>query len=283
MRSIIRLNDWMTTPQQPFFSKITNGEDDRNIFHSHTFYEIFYIVEGTIEHDLNGTREILKPGDIFFLNQDDVHAFLREPGNPCKHRDIVINPEAFEAVCRFISPDFFNLYNADRFCKQLTLSQEMLEHYEGMIARLVISPNADEDRKTARWRTVCAALLGQLLSDQSTAGSPQYPAWFEELLGRFYMPELLKAGLDSILEPYHFDRSYICRTFRHYMGCTMTDHLNSLRLQQAASLLQYSTDSVLSISGSVGFSSISYFNTIFKKKYGISPKQFRRQQKMLST
>ena len=38
-KEIVLLNDWMTTSEMPFHSKITENGDD-NIYHSHDFYEI---------------------------------------------------------------------------------------------------------------------------------------------------------------------------------------------------------------------------------------------------
>ena len=90
------------------------------------------------------------------------------------------------------------------------------------------------------------------------------------------MNDYLQAGLDLILEPFHFSRPYMCRAFQRYLGCTMTEYLNDIRLQQAAYRLLYTDDTVLSICNTVGISSVSYFNTIFKKKYGASPQNFRK-------
>lgn len=54
-KEIVMLNDWMTSPEMPFHSKITENGDN-NIYHSHDFYEIFYILEGSIIHDIGGEK-----------------------------------------------------------------------------------------------------------------------------------------------------------------------------------------------------------------------------------
>ena len=103
---MVHLHDWLTTEQIPFASKLTNTLD--HYVHDHDFFEIFYLIDGSISHCLNGVENTLNAGDVLFLNPEDVHSFLREEGNTCTHRDIVIRKELFVDVCNYVSPSFFN-------------------------------------------------------------------------------------------------------------------------------------------------------------------------------
>ena len=49
------------------------------------------------------------------------------------------------------------------------------------------------------------------------------------------------------------------------------------RLEEAKSLLTYSDKTLSEISTYLCFSSQSYFQNIFKKKYGITPLKYRKQ------
>ena len=49
------------------------------------------------------------------------------------------------------------------------------------------------------------------------------------------------------------------------------------KLEEAKSLLTYSDKSLIEISNYLCFSSQSYFQNVFKKKYGMTPKQYRDQ------
>ena len=99
--------------------------------------------------------------------------------------------------------------------------------------------------------------------------------WFDSLLKRFESESLVKQGLDAILEPYYFNKSYLCRIFKKNMKMTMTEYLNNKRLEFAAYLLKTTDQSIAYIINDVGFSSVPYFNKIFKEKYGCSPQKFR--------
>jgi len=72
-----------------------------------------------------------------------------------------------------------------------------------------------------------------------------------------------------------FDESYFCRIFKNATGATFTEYLNFVRVCKAEKLLKKTQDSILEISEAVGFSSVSYFNRIFKKYRHISPSAYR--------
>ena len=72
-----------------------------------------------------------------------------------------------------------------------------------------------------------------------------------------------------------FEVSYFCRLFKQATGATFTEYLNFVRICKAEKLLATTTDTVLDVSASVGFSSVSYFNRIFKKYKNSSPSVYR--------
>lgn len=75
--------------------------------------------------------------------------------------------------------------------------------------------------------------------------------------------------------PYHFHR-----TFTFLIGETPIDYIQRLRIEKAASkLLQESPQPIAEIAYSCGFGSISLFNKIFKRYFGITPTQFRKTRR----
>ena len=73
------------------------------------------------------------------------------------------------------------------------------------------------------------------------------------------------------MSKYHF-----LRVFSGIVGKTPLEYRNNIRLEHACELLSNEKLSVEEISASVGYSSASYFSSAFKKKYGISPKQYQQ-------
>lgn len=60
------------------------------------------------------------------------------------------------------------------------------------------------------------------------------------------------------------------------IGLTFNVYLNKLRLTEASRLLTESNVSVAEIAYAVGYNNVSYFNRLFKKEYGCTPKSFRK-------
>lgn len=73
----------------------------------------------------------------------------------------------------------------------------------------------------------------------------------------------------------HYSESHFMKFFKNYMKISFVRYLNEYRLTMAHRLLQASDDSVLDIAEQCGFENLSYFNRLFKQKYGVTPRQIR--------
>jgi AraC-like DNA-binding protein len=74
-------------------------------------------------------------------------------------------------------------------------------------------------------------------------------------------------------------QNHLLRTFRQAFGETPHQFLTSRRLEEARRLLAGSNLSVIEICLSVGFESVTSFSTLFRKRFGLSPSEFRRGKK----
>ncbi|EOS38349.1 hypothetical protein C808_02550 [Lachnospiraceae bacterium M18-1] len=74
-------------------------------------------------------------------------------------------------------------------------------------------------------------------------------------------------------------RSYITKHFKKELGFDMSSFIMRCKLEEAKSLLTYTDKSLSEISNYLCFSSQAYFQNVFKKKYGITPNEFRKQPK----
>lgn len=81
--------------------------------------------------------------------------------------------------------------------------------------------------------------------------------------------------LDEIARIANMSTSYFCIIFKQEIGKTFTDHLTSLRIRRACDLLLTTNYRSNEISYMVGYSSHSYFCTVFKKATGHSPNAYR--------
>lgn len=74
-------------------------------------------------------------------------------------------------------------------------------------------------------------------------------------------------------------RSHISRSFKKELGFSMHEFIMRCKLEEAKSLLAYTDKSISEISTYLCFSSQAYFQNVFKKKYGITPNEYRKYPK----
>ncbi|MBQ4527347.1 MAG: helix-turn-helix domain-containing protein [Clostridia bacterium] len=93
-----------------------------------------------------------------------------------------------------------------------------------------------------------------------------------------YIKSNLESELEigSVAKIFHFNPKYLGRLFKKETNTSISEYICTKRLERAAKLLGTSGESVLNISYSVGFKNVTYFNRVFKIKYGVSPKEYRK-------
>ena len=84
-----------------------------------------------------------------------------------------------------------------------------------------------------------------------------------------------KITIAEVADRIDFSESHFMRYFKENMGTSFVDYLRDYRLTMAARLLQVTDNTILTISEEVGFENLSYFNRAFKKKYGMTPREYR--------
>ncbi len=72
-------------------------------------------------------------------------------------------------------------------------------------------------------------------------------------------------------------RSYITRKFKQELGFDISSFIMRCKLEEAKSLLTFTDKPLSEISSYLCFSSQSYFQNVFKKKYGMTPLQYRNR------
>ena len=86
-----------------------------------------------------------------------------------------------------------------------------------------------------------------------------------------------KIGLSEISQVMTIDRHYLCRLFHSATNFTVTDYINFVRLTHAAEQLKNTGKSITEVAFQNGFSSLQYFNRLFKQYYGCTPMAYRKQ------
>lgn len=88
-----------------------------------------------------------------------------------------------------------------------------------------------------------------------------------------------KLSLDDIADALHINSSYLSRVYKLKKGKNLFDAILNLRIEAAKDYLINTDKRTYEISELVGVEDSSYFSKMFKKITGMSPKEYRKQER----
>lgn len=84
-----------------------------------------------------------------------------------------------------------------------------------------------------------------------------------------------KLTADEIAKKMHINTAYFCVKFKDLTGMPLTDFIQQQKVREAKYLLRFSNKTLAQISSYLSFSSQSYFQKVFKRFAGVTPKEYR--------
>lgn len=93
-----------------------------------------------------------------------------------------------------------------------------------------------------------------------------------------YAENITVEGLAQICK---LDRSYFGKVFKSVVGQPPQEFLLRYRMEKAAEALMLTSSAIADISVSVGYANSLHFSRAFKSVYGISPREYRRKNKLM--
>lgn len=86
-----------------------------------------------------------------------------------------------------------------------------------------------------------------------------------------------KITIEDMANEVDLSQSHFMKYFKNTMGTSFIDYLNEYRLTMASRLLVSSESSILDIAAEVGYENLSYFNRTFKKRFEMTPREYRKK------
>ena len=80
---------------------------------------------------------------------------------------------------------------------------------------------------------------------------------------------------------FHFQKDYFNRLIKKNTGMTYSEYLQNIRLSEAQKLLLHTEMSISDIAEHVGYHNKGYFYKIFTQKYGMTPAEYRKKEKII--
>ena len=233
--------------------------------HMHDALEIYVLLEGDVSFMVEHNLYHLQPGDAIITKPNEIHNCVLNTPGVHKHLCFWFSPQSGVLVGDFLQHDFGknNLVSPAGKDKEILLSL-----YEKL--------HACEEKDGKRYEF---SLLLQILDifgkSLSRAVEPQQmPAELREILADINDNFLDIKGLDYFTQKYFVSQSTLNRLFRTYLRTTPGLYLEAKRLAHSRLLLKKGK-SVLAACIESGFAEPSNYIRLFKKRFGITPGQYR--------
>ena len=263
--------------------RISDVKSDRLHFHNCIEIGLCETDSGIMEF-MNTSAEF-KAGDVTIVGSDIPHTTYSSKGTASKWSYIFIN------INDLLGPYFsIDLIADNSLTHKLLhnfyaiLSQEKYPDIHNITVELVNCLTRKELNFQFIARGLVFALFLKMInivSEDSKSNSPSSshddylviaPAL--DYIREHYMNEFT---VDTLADECHMSPTHFRRNFTQIMGQGPLSYLNDVRIQNADVLLRTTEMSILDISESVGFNSVSSFNRHFSELYGMPPLKWRKQ------
>ena len=254
--------------------------------HTHDYVEVIYMCDGTTTHIIDGKQITLKKGELLFLSQSAKQQIM-----PANFDDVAVNfiimPVFFDNVLQMLGEEETPLRRFIVDCLKDKNTSGGYLHFEvadvlpvqNLVENLIWTLINDTSNKRNINQITMGLLLLQLInhSDRLTSQNDENRLLVQVL--RYIENNYKDGSLYELAEILHYDFSGLSREIKRHTGKNYTEHVQEKRLTQARFLLKNTDMNVDDIAVKVGYSNISYFHRLFRSTYGISPKNFRREER----
>lgn len=258
--------------------KISESPDDP---HRHDYEELVIGVEGCMEHFIDFESSILRAPYLCYITKGKVHRFkpLPEYGK--------INVWVIRFISEFIPETTFQLYSNYHQHANLILENGACFDRMASICKLMEAEALPEIPDYAVLKHLLNALLAMAESERKKINPELTPVQktqnqsfknFLHLLEENFRRPL---GVDFYAGKLFMSARNLNLICHHILQKSVTEIIESRKLTEAKNLLMNSGKTISEIGFELGYQEKTYFTSVFKKKTGQTPSEFREEMSKL--
>lgn len=241
--------------------------------HWHDHFEMEFIVSGHGRGVMNGMECELKPGIIYLLTPADFHDITPDGELQLIHVGFdqnAVMPELIEKIFAAENNMWFQL-GKDEYVR-----------FYSLLIQLVTETKSDEKYKFRLMSDVLESVFILLLrkSSLTDTGKSTQKTYVTRAIAYLEIHFRESPGLDEIAEYVGLNRNYFCSMFRAETGKTLVQYIRDLKLSYGRKMIKATDLTINEICYKCGFNSFSAFIHEFKKKFGETPLQCRKNNKV---
>ncbi len=227
------------------------------------FFVIEYVVsgKGTVIED--GVSAEACAGDVYFLRAGRSNHYYSDKNDPWVKIWMNFGGELVRAVAESYSLDRRIVFHApelrDLFDEMIAVSRSDKPESEVREEMMVI------------FMRICMRLSKANLDEKDDGGvASRLKASIDAL--REY-----DTTLDELVKPLYCTKSHAIREFKDTFGTTPYEYLLTRRFSAAKAMLKSTAMSICEIAERLSFYDVHYFSDCFKKRFGLTPTEYRKK------
>jgi len=245
--------------------------------HQHGAVELIQVEAGSLLCHLGRDALTLTTDQILLINSHTVHWL--EPVDSAEVTYVQVDITKFRTR---IQRDAMEML--DEFIAQQQIKAYGVFNAGSEVCGIFESMKKEVERKEAAYDSYLKAYIYQLMAFMQRQGLliqrnvSEIKGLTELLPVACYIEEhyASKLTLDVLADIAGFDKYRLCRAFKQLTGGTVVEYCNFVRLRQAEYMLRNTSFNVSETAFACGFTSIQYFNKVFKRYLGCSPSEYKR-------
>lgn len=227
--------------------------------------------EGCCEVALNGAKHTLKPGDLLICQPGDSYVLTIGaglPGGPVRSSDYYL----------FSSSPWIADWRGDGLPAyvHIGLDEQVLLLWKSLIHEKRKTADADPDILEALLRLLYMAVKRLIAKRGAGSGNRYIPykmkTYIEQNAAR-------KFTLQEVAESVSLGISRSSQLFKETFNQSVMEYAMEVRLAMAKDRIAYDNTTLEEISHSCGFPTYSYFSRAFHARFGLSPSEFKRNNR----
>lgn len=270
---------------------VSNGtfQEKKNqhiLTHWQNTIEILRVLKGTMHCLINGKVYTLQKDDICIINRRQMHRIYCKDRKDDQFQSVVIDPHTLtgdeEVSEKYIRP----LFGDEMFSHILIpaghmMAREMKELMEGIDDLEQTKQEGYELNQIAYLHL----LFQKLYALYKEKGKHTFFSFDTDKLIYSKMSDFIYANysdkitLEDISHFGNISKNKCCLLFKKYAQLSPIDFLNSYRLERSTEYLEQTEENISTIAQLCGFNQQSYYNRLFLRKYGMTPKDYRKSEK----
>jgi len=289
---LITNEEYMESPDFPFYINVVPIKACEEVGdHSHEFIELAYVSAGTGEHCYNqGEYHTIHAGDVFVIEPGMEHAYRCGQDQELIIYNVLFTPLLLKEELNTMSAftpfvDFFYveplLRNDVHFRTRLTLREDEQREIKSVLDRMLGERRGQAMGYKMMIKTAMIQLfifLSRCHQHKQVQPLPAPEKTMQHMLEFIHRHYAQPITLEQISRISGWSVSAFSSHFKRTTKQTFIEYRNDVRLEMAAKALEETTSKIAVIASEVGFEDLSFFNKLFKKKYGLSPGQLRKNR-----